>query len=130
MELEGQNKPENQSSDADAVPHRAEQPLPPTPVPVPAPAPQSLAAGSSTPKPESRGENEMMQPRPVLPEPNPRRPAQVLPARPTYSMARLERLRKMAALYDRLADLLREEAREYLSAEERAYADEVERQAW
>ncbi|KAF1808003.1 hypothetical protein P152DRAFT_406335 [Eremomyces bilateralis CBS 781.70] len=121
------------------VVQQAEQTLPPTtatspaPAPAPTPAPQPSAvqvADPPTSKPKSGAESEMIPPGPVSREPYPRRPAQVIPAQPIYSIARTERLRKMAALYDRLADLLREEARECLSGEERGYADEVERQAW
>ncbi|KAI1746885.1 hypothetical protein F4782DRAFT_552920 [Xylaria castorea] len=49
---------------------------------------------------------------------------------PTHLAARVERLRKMAGLYERLAELHREEAWEYILADERAYADEVEKRAW
>ncbi|EAU38492.1 predicted protein [Aspergillus terreus NIH2624] len=41
-------------------------------------------------------------------------------------MARMERHRKMAALYERLAELHREEARQYLPQDEVAYARQVE----
>ncbi|KAJ5657426.1 uncharacterized protein N7484_001075 [Penicillium longicatenatum] len=46
---------------------------------------------------------------------------------PHFSMTRVARHRKMAALYERLAELHREEAREYLPADERTYANQAER---
>lgn len=44
-----------------------------------------------------------------------------------FSATRVARHRKMAALYERLAELHREEAMEYLPADERVYTNWVER---
>lgn len=131
--MEGQKNEEKPLSDADpkvskeisvpqdSVPHQTDQSLPPTPVP------QRLAADPSALIFESSGSGVTMPPNPVPQQTHAQR--HVLPTHPTSSIARAQRLRKMAALYDRLADLMREEAREYLPAEERAFVDEVERQA-